>query len=342
MESVLVKKSRLVLISSLVLGHKIDGTRDCSLTYVASDAGTVQLKEPNIVEEENEVVRGAFSLADDSILCNTCKEIKSIYKQSSCLSDPMDEITEVRVEDVDFSKYPTKADGDKGNKGCHTSGEIGGRVSADIIEESKSTDNTIKATLRKINDTEFSPIKETLKAVDSSQAEFEQREAGDGAEQKEIKPNVFLLEISRASKDQHGINTVKLNPNRNSFEEVQAPEVNDISSTAELDVFPVIRNQTALTKHSCNKFKRSTRCKKADEESTKAREFNTRGPNFLPHEPDPEVERVVLRHQETDERKSAEEWMLDYALQKAVNRLASARTRNVALLVEAFETVLPK
>jgi hypothetical protein len=42
-----------------------------------------------------------------------------------------------------------------------------------------------------------------------------------------------------------------------------------------------------------------------------------------------------------DDRKNSEEWMLDYALRQAVTKLAPARKRKVALLVEAFEKVLP-
>ncbi|KAF2322466.1 hypothetical protein GH714_017188 [Hevea brasiliensis] len=71
------------------------------------------------------------------------------------------------------------------------------------------------------------------------------------------------------------------------------------------------------------------------------RKFNPREPNFLPLVPDPEAEKVDLRHQIMDDRKNAEEWMLDYALQQTVTKLAPARKRKVALLVEAFETVLP-
>jgi hypothetical protein len=71
------------------------------------------------------------------------------------------------------------------------------------------------------------------------------------------------------------------------------------------------------------------------------REFNPREPNFLPVVPDPEAEKVDLRHQMMDDRKNSEEWMLDYALRQAVTKLAPARKRKVALLVEAFEKVLP-
>ncbi|EHA8589035.1 putative calmodulin binding protein PICBP [Cocos nucifera] len=71
------------------------------------------------------------------------------------------------------------------------------------------------------------------------------------------------------------------------------------------------------------------------------KQFNPRAPRFLPMEPDPEAEKVDLRHQMMDERKNAESWMMDYALQRLVTRLTPARKRKVALLVEAFETVMP-
>ncbi|KAL8109611.1 uncharacterized protein LOC141675024 [Apium graveolens] len=71
------------------------------------------------------------------------------------------------------------------------------------------------------------------------------------------------------------------------------------------------------------------------------RDFNPREPNYLPVEPDLEAEKVDLRHQMIDERKNAEEWMVDYALRQAVTNLAPARKRKVSLLVEAFEKVLP-
>ncbi|KAL2320695.1 hypothetical protein Fmac_029664 [Flemingia macrophylla] len=73
----------------------------------------------------------------------------------------------------------------------------------------------------------------------------------------------------------------------------------------------------------------------------KVRKFNPRGPRYLPVEPDPEAEKVNLRHQDMEERKGTEEWMLDYALRQVVSKLTPARKRKVELLVEAFETVMP-
>uniref|UniRef100_A0A2C9UY95 Calmodulin-binding domain-containing protein n=1 Tax=Manihot esculenta TaxID=3983 RepID=A0A2C9UY95_MANES len=92
---------------------------------------------------------------------------------------------------------------------------------------------------------------------------------------------------------------------------------------------------------SFNNRKWTVNCKKPIMDLEEERKFNPREPNFLPIAPDPEVEKVDLRHQIMDDRKSAEEWMLDYALRQAVTKLAPARKRKVALLVEAFETILP-
>ncbi|KAL6620156.1 hypothetical protein ACP70R_035295 [Stipagrostis hirtigluma subsp. patula] len=84
-----------------------------------------------------------------------------------------------------------------------------------------------------------------------------------------------------------------------------------------------------------------SRRRRTPEEEEYMRGFNPRAPNFLPLELDPDAEKVDLRHQMMDERKNAEEWMIDYALRRAVTTLAPARKKKVELLVQAFETVLP-
>ncbi|KAK1428879.1 hypothetical protein QVD17_17719 [Tagetes erecta] len=56
---------------------------------------------------------------------------------------------------------------------------------------------------------------------------------------------------------------------------------------------------------------------------------------------DQDRERVDLRRQMMDERKKAEQWMLDYAVQHIVTKLTPARKKRVSMLVEAFEAVVP-
>ncbi|KAL6555361.1 hypothetical protein OROGR_006619 [Orobanche gracilis] len=76
-------------------------------------------------------------------------------------------------------------------------------------------------------------------------------------------------------------------------------------------------------------------------ELEKVKKFNPKKPQLLPLVPDPEAEKVNLRPRTLDGRKSAEEWMLDYAIRRAVGQLAPTQKRKVALLVKAFETVAP-
>ncbi|KAK6928852.1 Calmodulin-binding domain, plant [Dillenia turbinata] len=92
---------------------------------------------------------------------------------------------------------------------------------------------------------------------------------------------------------------------------------------------------------ACKKLKLIIGSKRLPEDSDEQRKFNPKEPNYLPVQPDPEAEKVDLKHQMVDDRKNAEDWMVDFALQRAVNQLATARKKKVALLVEAFETVIP-
>ncbi|XP_057456463.1 uncharacterized protein LOC130747516 isoform X1 [Lotus japonicus] len=87
-------------------------------------------------------------------------------------------------------------------------------------------------------------------------------------------------------------------------------------------------------------WKWAVRHKRPDQDNEEVRRINPRKPNFLPLNPDPEPEKVDLKHQMIDERKHADEWMLDFALRQAVTKLVPAGKMKVALLVEAFETVM--
>ncbi|KAK7336494.1 hypothetical protein VNO77_17036 [Canavalia gladiata] len=73
----------------------------------------------------------------------------------------------------------------------------------------------------------------------------------------------------------------------------------------------------------------------------KVRNMNLRRPRHLPSDANLDIEKVFLKHQTAEEKKNTEEWMLDYALQKVISKLAPAQRQRVTLLVEAFETILP-
>ncbi|XP_025816418.1 calmodulin binding protein PICBP isoform X1 [Panicum hallii] len=90
-----------------------------------------------------------------------------------------------------------------------------------------------------------------------------------------------------------------------------------------------------------SKLSIARRRKTSEEGGEQMRPFKPKPPNFLPAETGPEAEKVDLRHHMVDDRRTAEEWMVDYALRKAVKKLARAQKRKVEMLVQAFETVLP-
>ncbi|PKA61757.1 hypothetical protein AXF42_Ash008588 [Apostasia shenzhenica] len=109
----------------------------------------------------------------------------------------------------------------------------------------------------------------------------------------------------------------------------------------EVGVFPDDTKGSEITEEKqANDSTQITRKMRA-EELEKDDAFNPRPPRFLPMAADPEAEQVDLRHQMMDDRKIAEEWMIDYALRRVISNLGSDRKRKVALLVEAFETVVP-
>lgn len=74
----------------------------------------------------------------------------------------------------------------------------------------------------------------------------------------------------------------------------------------------------------------------------KLRRINPRKPRFLSPEEMSKIERVQLRHLSMDGRRHSEEWMLDFALQQVISKLAPAQQRRVEMLVKAFERVTPE
>ncbi|CAK9150329.1 unnamed protein product [Ilex paraguariensis] len=95
------------------------------------------------------------------------------------------------------------------------------------------------------------------------------------------------------------------------------------------------------TPKSWSNLKKWILLKRFVKELEKVKKFNPRKPRHLPLDPDAEAEEIRLSHQTTEDKKNAEQWMLDYALRQAINQLAPTQKRKVALLVRAFETVVP-
>ncbi|KAK4272475.1 hypothetical protein QN277_021029 [Acacia crassicarpa] len=107
------------------------------------------------------------------------------------------------------------------------------------------------------------------------------------------------------------------------------------------DEEPALKEENKPLSRSWSNLKKVIMLRRFIKALEKVRKFNPRGPQYLPVKPDPEAEKVNLRHQDMGERKGSEEWMLDHALRQVVSQLTPARKRKVELLVEAFETVMP-
>lgn len=132
-------------------------------------------------------------------------------------------------------------------------------------------------------------------------------------------------------------------------EDTQKDKAEDCKEESQDQIEETAKVPFNRTRKSCNEEEESdetiswniVKCKKPVAETEDLRGFNPREPNYLPVVADEDTEKVDLKHQDMDERRNSEDWMFDYALQRAVTKLSSARKRKVALLVEAFETVQP-
>lgn len=293
-----------------------------------------QTEDPSEDEKEDTINSGQKDETTDEGTISANPDFRSIEGQDTFFSEDFDEIIEAGNEGRDSDQESVETHSFEAVDNS-TSGVIEEKDNADTsMEERISSDDMIKEILPKIEDLE--PKEEDPMASDDSEVEVNQNEA-----------NESMITCSANSKEQ----------NEDCIAAIEAPEMEDINKIEEPEAFTVVKDEPHSKGHtffngvsdssqelleSCNKLKRWMRCKKEnDDDEEEGREFNPRDPNFLPLEPEPEAEKVDLRHQDMDERRNAEEWMLDYAMQKTVNQLAPARKRKVALLVEAFEAVLP-
>lgn len=115
----------------------------------------------------------------------------------------------------------------------------------------------------------------------------------------------------------------------------------DNGMTQEQDEEPTLKEGNKPLSRNWSNLKKVIMLRRFIKALEKVRKINPQGPRYLPVEPDPEGEKVNLRHQDMGERKGSAEWMLDHALRQVVAKLTPARKKKVELLVEAFETVMP-
>lgn len=131
---------------------------------------------------------------------------------------------------------------------------------------------------------------------------------------------------------------------RDAIEEILVPDTQDDSSDTPLIASDISQDQELLEEkkpRNWDKLKKLILLKRSIKALEKARRLNIRVPCQPSLESGHEEEKVDLKYQLSDERKKAEEWMLDYAVQHIVTKLTPARKMRVSMLVEAFEAVVP-
>ncbi|KNA17917.1 hypothetical protein SOVF_075530 [Spinacia oleracea] len=304
-----------------------------------TQTGERNIEEPVMVEEKyemnsgpkNEVAEEDSTQAEEATVHATEQENESADKQGTIISDLVEKIPEAQNEDLDSYQEPVGTDGDESNKYNYN-------INAEIREDNPADPvlgegDSIKEITGIPQITENSDAKEGI-CMDNN-------DDRDGTDQSEDVATLAGQEETEAANSEEESDSIEFKfDSKNNVEEEKTAGMEDSKRTEEVGKCNSNNRESDANQESCNNLKRGMRCKKEDEYDEE-RGFNPRGPNFLEIEPDPEAEKVDLRHQEMDDRRNAEEWMLDHALQKTVNQLTPARKRKVALLVEAFEAVLP-
>ncbi|XP_050911278.1 calmodulin binding protein PICBP isoform X2 [Lathyrus oleraceus] len=148
---------------------------------------------------------------------------------------------------------------------------------------------------------------------------------------------ILLPEVEDFSSDNH----LKSRGNETDEQLLEKSEgkIEDRNTTTFAESPKEVQKMENKTK-SWSRLKRVILLKRFVKALEKVRNINSRRTRTLPSDANFEVEKVFLNHQTADERKKSE-WMLDYALQKVISKLAPAQKQRVTLLVEAFETIRP-
>ncbi|EXC30702.1 hypothetical protein L484_027877 [Morus notabilis] len=222
----------------------------------------------------------------------------------------------------------------------------------DASEDGKQNKEESLETDKQVNNDDFSfeycddaNVIEEIPSPDPSQATSEANQVVTKVE--EGSANIEILDHNEKTHmticdDSVDHSDVKLNESEKAADSKGEIEVTEVEIRTKPEKKPELLRveHTSDDEELRNKWNRSRRgIKDLEEEST--RDFNPREPNYLPLVAEPEGEKVDLKHQMMDERKNSEEWMIDYALQQTVTKLAPAKKKKVALLVEAFEAVTP-
>ncbi|GFP80879.1 hypothetical protein PHJA_000231200 [Phtheirospermum japonicum] len=166
----------------------------------------------------------------------------------------------------------------------------------------------------------------------------------DGDEDDEAEEDNTSLSNNETSEKNHASNNMDsgftksdaLKLVKEAVDEILVPESQDAKEETQIG-----EKAEELKPKNWSKLKRLILLKRSIRALEKARKLKAKEHRLVPEMSDREPEKIDLRSQMMDERKKAEQWMVDYAVQHIVTKLTPARKRRVLMLVEAFEAVVP-
>ncbi|XP_010505537.1 PREDICTED: uncharacterized protein LOC104782330 isoform X1 [Camelina sativa] len=280
--------------------------------------------EETLVEDSMSEIQDIGNRDADKSCCFD-SEVISIIKKSEADNAIKETLVDESVKDIEET---ANIDGDANQSACFDS-EV-----TDMTKNSEA-DNAMEETL-----------------VDDSVKEIQDKENKD---EDVDQSSCFISEVIDMTKNSTAGNAI--DDKDDAGEETLKDEAEDCKEESQdqshqTEVILMTEENTKVpfnrTRKPCNQEETDStiswtiiKCKKPVAETEDLRAFNPRELNYLPIVVEEDAEKVDLKHQDIDERRNSEDWMLDYALQRAVSKLAPARKKKVALLVEAFETVQP-
>ncbi|CAH8379308.1 unnamed protein product [Eruca vesicaria subsp. sativa] len=251
-------------------------------------------------------------------------------RKVSLLAQAFDTIS---LQDVGSSSNPSSA---AGSRNISRQSSLS---SMTVHSENEGNAEILRGKLRKLQD----DLKESVKA-DGVANDLEEKQECSSlwrllCKQMEDNERNQTLPEEQESEDDTNMDGEKMEVYKTEAVELLGEVIDGISLEERQDQKSETLQASQVKINRWSSLKKAMQLRKFVKALENVRKFNPREPRFLPVEPGVEAEKVNLRHQETQNRRNGDEWMVDNSLQEVVSKLTPARRDKVKLLVQAFESL---
>ncbi|KAL3585265.1 hypothetical protein D5086_012132 [Populus alba] len=281
---------------------------------VSSSSVSVPLKESSeVAGEENELLQGSTLLDDSEPGCTTdaAREKQKHMKFWFLIYKHMVSGNATLLEGADNEEQ-----GDGGNKlvemNTLDNDDAGNqKIKLQQIEAIRLVEEAIdQIPLPEFQ--EDSPDDQSVACdiIQDQDQEHTEKKAGEGKEP-------FISSSFEGTNESFGkSDSTKVEESTTLYQQEQQLNSDNISAQEKAKPIPPAGNKPKPAMQKWSNLKKVILLKRFVKALEKVKKFNPREPRFLPLDPVSEAEKVHLRHQDTDDRKNADEWMLDYTLQQ--------------------------